>query len=287
MEDTNIDRVLGMLCVVLILAGAVIVFVEFPGTRWLPWLLLVAWTIGLYVWAKGGLKKIEVGWRGQLLFLGERYQTFFREGWRWTPFPFGVKVTDCRQTVVKLDPLEVITLDNVKVKIDGSIIRQVADLDKFFGVEESGIKQGLDDIWDQTIRANVKATDLEEVLQMHAELGQQVHDAIGVRASESWGIDIPRVIIAGIEPDPEVTKDLALLKREELQREGQKVEFKHFADRVLELMAPPPVGPGLSREQAIEQVQLALGKATKAIDAKTIALDSATAALVVAILGRK
>jgi regulator of protease activity HflC (stomatin/prohibitin superfamily) len=175
----------------------------------------------------------------------------------------------------------------VQVEIDGTLIREIKDLDKFFGVEESGIKQGLDDIWDQIIRTSVREKKLDEVLKMHVKLGEKVFSAMGEKASENWGITILRVVIAGIEPDPRVVEDLALKEREKLQREGQIIELQHFTNRVTELMASPPTGAGLSREQAIEQVQMSLGKATKNIDAKTITLDPSTAAIITAILGRR
>jgi regulator of protease activity HflC (stomatin/prohibitin superfamily) len=283
------DRILSFVCAVLV-AVCVISLYVFWSASWPTWLLLVVWTIGLGFWVHSGLKKIEVGWKGQLLYLGKRMPHELSEGWRWVPFPFGIKTADCRQTILKLGQLEVITKaeDNVKVKIDGTIIRKIGNLNKYFGVEESGIKQGLDDIWDQTIRTNVREKTLDEVLGMHEELRNQVHDVMAKQASKNWGIKVLRVVIASIEPaDSEVMKDLELKRREELQREGQKVELMHFIERVNELMASPPNGAGLSREQAVEQVQLALGKASKTIDAKTITLDKTTAEIVAAILGRR
>ncbi len=257
----NIDRWLGVLCALFVFAITVVVFANRNLSA--SWGIACFLTIGLTFWVLSGLKRIEIGWKGQLLFLGERSKYFFGEGWRWVPFPFGVKTTDCRQTVKSLDPLKVITRDNVQVEIKGSIIRQTEDLDKYFGTEESGINQGLDDIWDATIRANVKETDLDNVLKMHVELGQQVHDAIGILASQNWGIKIIRVVIAGIEPDVEVTKDLALKERENLQREGQVVEANHIIALVnLFKRSKTEGGAKMSHGEAVEMAQVITGKAT-------------------------
>lgn len=283
---TNADRILGVVCALLVIMCIVAVFKYFSFS--LSWFILLGWIVGMWIWLKTGLIKIEVGWKGQLLSLGERKDYIMNEGWHWIPFPFTVKTTDCRQTVVKLDVLEkIITRDNIQVSIEGSIIREIFDLNKYFGVEESGIKDGLDDIWDETIRTQVADKDLTDVLKMHAELGEEAHTKMGKQATENWGIKILRVVISSVKPDSKVAEDLALRERENLQREGQIVEFKHFGDRVLELMTLPPAGPGLSREQAIEQVQLALGKATKNIDAKTISIDAATAGLIGSLFGGK
>lgn len=279
----NTDRVLVVLCEFFVLISTIMVFVNFSFS-WL-WILLLFWTIGLGVWSWKGFKKIEVGWKGQLLYLGERQSYTFGEGWRWAPFPFSIKTADCRQTVIKLNSLKVITKDNIEVEIEGSIFRQISELDKYFGVEESGIKEGLDDIWDETIRMNVRDMNLNEVLKSHDTLGKEMIKAIGARASADWGIEILRIVIAGIKPDLKVMEDLELGKREKLQRNGQVVEITHFEKMVKKLMRPIPKGAGLTREQAIEQVQLALGKASKTIDAKTISLDAITAGIVAKVLG--
>jgi regulator of protease activity HflC (stomatin/prohibitin superfamily) len=239
------------------------------------WGILFLFTIALCLWTKGGLIKLEVGWKGQLLIIGQRTNYFVDEGWHWAPFPFNFKTADCRQTVVKLDPLtKIATRDNVLVEVEGTIIRRILNLHKYFSVEESGIKQGLDDIWDQTIRVQIRKEDLKKVLGLHDDLAKMAYDKMGTRASNSWGIEILRVVISGIKTDPKVAEDLELEKREKLQADGQKIETQNFIERVTEMMKS-----GLTREQAFEQAQLALGKASKTIDAKTFNIDSNIAEL--------
>ena len=248
--------------------------------------ILVGMAIALWAWS--GLKKMPVGWRGLLLFLGNRQEKEFKEGWRWAPFPFGIKATDCRQLVIKLDPVEAITKDNVMVTIEGSIVRAISNLYAYFGVEETGLKQGLDDIWDEIIRAEVRKLDLDKVLGMQGDIAHNAHVALRNHANVHWGINVLRVVVASIKPvDEKVDEDLALLKREELQRQGQALELKHFAEQVTALMKEAPDGPGLTREQAIEQVQLALGQLKKETRAQAFSFDPATAAMVAAILGGK
>jgi len=280
------DRILGAVCALVVLLSAIATFSEFSWS-W-SWTLLVLWTLGLGVWARRGLRKVEVGWRGQLLFLGQRMDATLKEGWRWVPFPFGLKTADCRETIIKLGQLKVFTLDGVEVKIDVSIVTKIVDLNTYFNVELSGLKQGLDDIWDQVIRTQVVLLPLAQVLAMHATLGQQARTVLDGQAGTRWGIEIVRVVVAAITPDQKMIDDLELRTRKERQREGQRIELQHFTDRVMELMAPPPTGAGLTREQAVEQVQLSIGSAAaKTIDAKSFTLDPATAALIAAIIGRR
>lgn len=269
---------------VVILAS--VLLIESFSRSW-SWAIFLVWVLILGTWTKSGIKNIPVAHRGQLLFLGERQEPDFGEGWRWIPFPFGIKVHDCKEQIMELDPLEAITLDDVKVFITTTITYKTVDLDKRSNVQDAEIKRGLDDVRDQVLRVEVAGRPLEEVLKMHAAMGAVMHSELQ-KSSDRWGVKIIEVIITKVVTDPEVAKDLELKAREVLQREGQMVEFQHFVDRIKQLMELPPIGPGLTREQAIEQVQLGLGKASKTIDAKTLTLDAATTEILAAFLkGRK
>jgi regulator of protease activity HflC (stomatin/prohibitin superfamily) len=255
------------------------------------WILFL-WTIVLGLWSWGGWRKIEIGWRGQLLFLGQRIDAEIEEGWRWVPLPFAIKPADCRQQIMPLDALEVTTSDNVRVKVGATVTYRVDDLNTYFGVEVSGLKKGIDDARDAAIRSRVRTLSLEQVLSSHDELGNELLTALEAEAVE-WGIKIIRVIIPEISPsDTEVSKDLELRERENLQRNGQRVELSHF-DEMVNLLEKGgnlegiTFKGGASREEAVQQVRLALGQSTMAVDAKTITLDSATATLIATFLGRK
>jgi len=261
----------------------VIVFANFNWS-W-GWIFSLAGTVGLCSWAMSGFRKIEVGWRGQLLCLGERMSHTMQEGWHWVPFPFGVKVADCRHQSMQIDPLTVLTADNIEVEIRGTLVSYVENLDLYFNVDEATIKHGIDDTWDEIIRTQVVGMPFQEVKGLHVQVSEHAKAALESQATSLWGIRVVRIPVTIKASSKEVVADLELEARKKLQRAGQKVELQHFSERVQELMTPQPEGPGLSREQAIEQVQLSLNKASKKIDSKTIALDPATAAMVERILG--
>lgn len=267
MQNSNTDRWLGTFCTIFVLVFALFVFRSISLSWW--WVLLFFWTIGLGAWTWSGFRKIEIGWGGQLLYLGQRMNYFFDEGWRWAPFPFNIKCADRRQKVIKLDILEkIITSDNVQVEIEGSIIRQIVDLDKYFGVEEASLKLGLDEIWDETIRNKVADTTLANVLKMHVDLSEETRKAMREAASKNWGIEILRVIVASIKPDPKVADDLALTEREKLQKKGQKVEAGNITALMNMLMKPKSAededkdnNKGLTQDQAYETALFITGKA--------------------------
>ena len=235
------------------------------------------------LWAASGLKKIDVGWRGQLLWFGKRVKgSEVGEGWQMYPWPWEIKVVDCRKTIMNLGNIDAITSDNIKVAIGCTIVYEIKNLDSYFNVEPSQIKKGLDEARTEAIRSIVRRYDLKEILDLHDEIG---HTVKGAMEHKEWGIDILQVMIPEILPEKTIADAQTLKTKEELERVAQEVELKHFADRVIALMKPEKDGgPGLSREQAIEQVQIALGQLKKKGKVQAYSLDPATAALVAAIL---
>lgn len=239
----------------------------------------------LFSWFWSGWKKIPIGWRALRTFLGKRTHSEVEEGWRWAGWPLGFRAEDCRQAILKLDPIDAITNDNVKVAVDGSIVRRITDLWTFLEVNPKELLQGLDDLWDEIIRCKVRERDLEDVLAMHVALGTDAKNHIHGHATH-WGISVDKVMVAGITPsDQKVMDDLELKKREGLQRAGQRVQVGHFADMVRFLSGTTPLdqsdpnspkGPGLPPELAYEAALIQIDKAeSKKLSSSTFGLDAA------------
>lgn len=101
------------------------------------------------------------------------------------------------------------------------------------------------------------------------------------------GVILERLNLEDIDVLGEVAKHAEDEAKEEQDRIAETKELDHLSDRIKALMVPLPTGPGLTREQAIELVQLASENATKTIDAKVVTLDAGTAEMIASILGRK
>lgn len=258
------------------------------------WFGLLAWTIFLGWWVVNGLITVEIGHRGLLLLFGERQRIQIGEGLRWIPLPFSLKTQDVKLQIMPLDKLRVMTADNVEVTVSATVTYYPDNLYEYLGVEMKDIKQGIDDARDQVIRVRVRQMNLETVLSSNEELGDQLLERLNEDDSDAWGIKITNVVIPQIAPsDSKVAEDLALKTREKLQRKGQIVEIGHF-DSMVDLLVNGGqdedgniIKGGMDRLRAEEQVQMALGKATKNIAAQNFSLDPATAALVAKFLGSK
>jgi regulator of protease activity HflC (stomatin/prohibitin superfamily) len=243
-------------------------------------------------WLWSGLKKLPYGWRGRLLFLGKKTGIEVGQGWVCVPWPLEVKAADCKKAVVKLDGLEAKTKDNVTVKVDASFVKQIVDLGAYFSVDPKTVAQGLDDARDQEIRHRIRQVDLEVALDLQVDLAKEAEDAMGKKTAE-WGIEISQLFIAAIKADAEVDEALELKKREELEREGQRVQARHHAELFkffsgsAQLGNDGPTGPSLPPDQANEAALIHMDKTDKKkLSSNTFGLDKATIdAIVSAVRG--
>ena len=130
-------------------------------------------------------------------------------------------------------------------------------------------------------------TALETAVENRRKEIEALRTGTGNITLDDLGVQIERLNIGDIDVLGEVAKQAELKAKEKEEKDGQRIELEHFSEQVQALMVAPPKGPGLTREQAIEQVQIALGQLKKEARTQAIALDPATAAMIVAILGGK
>lgn len=247
----------------------------FPMLATSPGWFTVGWAILVLGWSLTGLRKIEVGWRALVTLLGRRTAVVLEEGWQWMPFPFNTLTADCREIVVQLDPIKVVTADNVSVTIKASVVRRTTDLGLWFDLNPDSLKRGLDDLRDQVIRTQVRNLTLADLLGA-SNLGQT-----GGFDTANWGIEILRVAISEIAPDPKVMEDLSEKTREEAQRQGQIVE----ADLFIELVRRYIELGRLTPSDALQQVRATLGQLTTT--EQSLRLDPTTVAIIANILERR
>ena len=240
-------------------------------------------TLGLAAtWAWSGFIKLEIGWKGKTTWLGSLIPDSEEvgPGWHWRPWPFGIIPADVRRTVLQLDEITAITRDGVEVKVGGSAARRVSNLDDYFNVGPGEADKWIKDTRQAAVRALIHDRPLDDVLGKHTAIGADLTTALQT-LSPGWGVEILGMMIPKIEPTSSgVVEDLASNKREQLQRDSQATEIKHVVTQVNKLMQPPPEGSGYTREQAIEQIQMTLGKLKKESEAHAFSLDAATAGIV-------
>lgn len=248
-----------------------------------------------------GLQKNDVGFNAGLLIFGARVGVNLGEGWFWVgPLPFiaTFRTVDMKNRVVKLDPIKILTMEEVgaggreqeieAVSLDvdeGIIFFRVNDASRFLGFEVGAIERGLDDFWDETQRILARTRPMNQVLgseQFSRDVGEKFKAGV---VEAGWPVDIVTVPIPSLRPDQKVLEALEKQRVEKAERDGEIVELDHVRARIRELMQSPPDGPGFTALQALEVVQTERGKVKKEISEKKFVVDEGTLGAVQNIAG--
>jgi hypothetical protein len=134
----------------------------------------------------------------------------------------------------------------------------------------------------------LEVTRLREAVEARKIIIRKLRNGEGLVKLRGLGVILTRLNIGDINALGKVGELAESQAKEEQERRAEETETTNLMARMKQLMTEPGSGgPGLTREQALEQIQLVQGKASKTIDAKTITLDPVTATLVAKILERK
>lgn len=126
----------------------------------------------------------------------------------------GIRV-DIRTRAMDITPQEVITRDNVPVKVDAVVYFRVVDPAKAVLEVENAVRTtGL--LSQTTLRSVTGQMELDELLAKREEVNQRLQEIID-RETDPWGIKVSGVEIKGIELPEDMKR--AMAKQAEAERE--------------------------------------------------------------------
>jgi len=132
------------------------------------------------------------------------------------PFADKMYKVSLRVITTVLEPQEVITKDNVTIKVDAVVYFQVVDAIKaIMNVEYYG--QATSQIALTTIRSVLGQSDLDEVLAHRDEINRRLSQIIDQQTEEPWGVRVTLVEVKDVTL-PE-TMQRAMAKQAEAERE--------------------------------------------------------------------
>ncbi|MBI2515045.1 SPFH domain-containing protein [Candidatus Wolfebacteria bacterium] len=212
------------------------------------------------------------------------------EGWSWIlPRPImAAEAVDARERSSRADKFTVISSNNVRITVEPSAIRwRVENPGQVLSVGEEVIDRSLVELVQQNLRSTVRTLNDDDAVAARDLILDGIQRRADQRAIE-WGIDVIEVLVGELSRPPEVQEDYEKARREERQREAERIELEHVRERIRELMAAPL---NFTPEQALEIVQTERDKVKKTIDEKKVTISSESrgvvSAALTALLGRR
>jgi len=172
--------------------------------------------IGLVVaWFVMGLRIINEYEQGVVLRLG-RYVGMRTAGLQWIiPFVDRMIIIDMRITAEQVPPQDVITRDNVSVKVNAVIYFRVVQADRAF-LQVTDFLFATSQFAQTTLRSVLGQVDMDDLLSQRDKINLRLQEIID-RHTEPWGVKVTAVEVKQVDLPEEMRR--AMAKQAEAERE--------------------------------------------------------------------
>ncbi len=172
--------------------------------------------IGLVVaWFISGLRIINEYEQGVVLRLG-RYVGLRTAGLKWiVPFVDRMIVIDMRVTAEQVPPQDVITRDNVSVKVSAVIYFRVLQAERAF-LQVTDFLFATSQMAQTTLRSVLGQLEMDDLLSQREKINRQLQEIID-RHTEPWGVKVTAVEVKQVDLPEEMRR--AMAKQAEAERE--------------------------------------------------------------------
>ncbi|MBI5070818.1 MAG: slipin family protein [Deltaproteobacteria bacterium] len=172
--------------------------------------------IGLVAaWVLLGLRIINEYEQGVVLRLG-RFVGVKTAGLQWIiPFVDRMIVIDMRISAEQVPPQDVITRDNVSVKVNAVIYFRVLQADKAF-LQVTDFLFATSQFAQTTLRSVLGQVDMDDLLSQRDKINRQLQEIID-RHTEPWGVKVTAVEVKQVDLPEEMRR--AMAKQAEAERE--------------------------------------------------------------------
>ncbi len=176
----------------------------------LPILLFLA-----FVYAASSIKIIKEFERGVIYTLG-KYTSTIEPGVRFIFAPFQtISRIDMRVRVEDVPPQDVISKDNVSVRVSAVVYYRV--IDPSYAINRvQNFYQATSELAQTTLRSVLGGHELDEILEKREKLNANLQEILD-HQTESWGVKVTGVQIKQIDLDPSMIR--AIAKQAEAERE--------------------------------------------------------------------
>ncbi len=168
------------------------------------WAIVIV--VGLWLFLST-VRIIEQYQRGVVLTLG-RYTSTRQPGLNFlVPVLQTMRRADVRVTVMVVEPQDVITRDNVSVKVSAVTYYRVVDAKQAL-IDVQNYRDAIDQLAQVTLRSTIGKHPLDELLAQQDKLNETLAAALESR-TQQWGVQVDHVEIRSVDLDPTMIRAMA------------------------------------------------------------------------------
>lgn len=222
--------------------------------------LVITLIVVVVLFILAGIKIINQYERGVVLTLG-RFTGIRMPGLRIViPIFQQIIKVDVRSTPVDVPSQEVITKDNVTIKVDAVVYFRVMDSAKAV-LETNNYRYATAQFAQAALRDVVGNVEMDSLLSQRDEISQEIKRIVDSE-TDKWGIDVENVKIQNIELPQDMKR--AMAKQAEAERERRAVIISAAAEKAAarevaeaaQMLAQVPGGMGIRTLQTLEKISV-------------------------------
>jgi regulator of protease activity HflC (stomatin/prohibitin superfamily) len=167
------------------------------------------------LWIFMGLRVVNEYEQGVVLRLG-RYVGLKTAGLKWiVPFIDRMIIIDMRVSAEQVPPQDVITRDNVSVKVNAVIYFRVVQADRAF-LQVTDFLFATSQFAQTTLRSVLGQVEMDDLLSQRDKINRQLQEIID-RHTEPWGVKVTAVEVKQVDLPEEMRR--AMARQAEAERE--------------------------------------------------------------------
>jgi len=173
------------------------------------------------VWFIIGLRIINEYEQGVVLRLG-RFVGLRTAGLKWiVPFIDRMVIIDMRVTAEQVPPQDVITRDNVSVKVNAVIFFRVVQADRAF-LQVTDFLFATSQFAQTTLRSVLGQVEMDDLLSQRDKINRQLQEIID-RHTEPWGVKVTAVEVKQVDLPEEMRHAMARQAEAERERRAKVI----------------------------------------------------------------
>ena len=177
--------------------------------------------IPVLFWVISGLRVIQEYESGVIFRLG-RFAEVKRAGLNWiVPGVDRMVKVDLRTVVRDVPPQDVITRDNVSLKVSAVIYFRVIDAEKAV-IQVENFLYATSQLSQTTLRSTLGKLDLDDLLAQREKINKELQLVLDLH-TEPWGIKVTAVEVKAIDLPPEMQRAMARQAEAERERRAKVI----------------------------------------------------------------